>query len=79
MIVADPGVGLLERGCVERRLSHQQGVQYAAQRPNIRLVTVRLLVQHFRGDIVRRAAYRPANANDRLHVTPSRVDAGTGI
>lgn len=60
MIVADPGVSLFERGRVEGWLPYQQGVQYATQRPNIRLVAVRLLVQHFRSDVVRRAAYRPA-------------------
>lgn len=69
VIVADPRVSFLKRGRVERRLSYQQGIQYAAQRPNIRLVAVRLLVQHFRRDVVRRAAYRPANANDRLYAT----------
>lgn len=66
MIVAYPGVSLLERGRVEGRLPYQQGIQYAAQRPNIRLVTVRLLVQHFRSDVVWRAAYRPVDTN-RLH------------
>lgn len=73
MIIADPRVCLFERGRVEGRLAHQQSVQYAAQRPNIRLVAVRLLVQHFRRYVVWRAAYRPANTNDRLHVTMFRL------
>lgn len=74
MVVADSRVGLLERGGVERRLPHQQGIKYAAQRPNIRLVAVRLLVQYFRGDVVRRAAYRPANANDTAVDDAALVD-----
>lgn len=63
MIVADPSVSLFECGRVEGWLPYQQGVQYTAQRPNIRLIAVRLLVQHFRSDVVRRATYRPADTN----------------
>lgn len=66
MIVADSGVGLFETSRIEWRLPYQQSIKYAAERPNIRLVAVRLLVQHFRSDVVRCAAYRPANANDAL-------------
>lgn len=68
MVVADPGVSLLKCGCIEGWLPYQQGIQYAAQRPNIRFVTVRLLVQHFRSDVVWRAAYCPVDTN-WLHAT----------
>lgn len=73
MIVADPRVSLFERGRVKGWLAHQQGIQYAAQCPNIRLVAVCLLVQHFRRYVVWRATYCPANTNDRLHATIFRL------
>lgn len=57
-IVAYPRVRLLQRGRVEGRLAGEEGVQYAAQSPDVRLVAVGLLVENLRGDVVRCAAYR---------------------
>lgn len=66
MIVTYPRVRFFQRCCVERWLPYQQGVQYAPERPNIRLVTVCLLIQHFRRDVIRCSAYRPAHTNELL-------------
>lgn len=73
MIVTYPRVRFFQRCCVERWLPYQQGVQYAPERPNIRLVTVCLLIQHFRRDVIRCSAYRPAHTNELLQF--SRVSS----
>lgn len=73
MIVTYPRVRFFQRCCVERWLPYQQGVQYAPERPNIRLVTICLLIQHFRRDVIRCSAYRPAHTNELLQF--SRVSS----
>ena len=50
------GIRVLEAAGLERRLANQQRVEYAAQRPDVHLVRVALLVQHLRRNIVRCAA-----------------------
>lgn len=48
----DFGQCVLDRVCVERRAAHQEGVEHAAQRPDVRLQAVGAVRSHLRGDVV---------------------------
>ena len=56
LVLLDPLVRLLQGLGLERRLTDEQGVHDAADRPNVDFVAVAFLAENFRRDVVGRAA-----------------------